>query len=241
MPFFVIAFAIFATTLSQTSHAQLATPQPIKAPIEVQAGAKLDLLQEAKLQVLQTEVQVLKDFTQHILSTVYFTLGTVVLVLFSMVGFSWYQNIRVLERDKEAMRKSLENLVEEQFRSKSDEFEREFSTRIAKVDETFGTALGTTIKRVADLELNFRASLFQSTHSGKTPMTDFVVFLQAIQQSIGRVSFRSLEHSLSVVVSHLESTGGPGTLSRTEVHSLVNSLPPECAALASRIREFLQK
>src|ERR1017187_9814928 len=56
---------------------------------------------ELKLALMEKELQDSKDFTQHILATVYFCLGTVIVVLLAMVGFGWYQNVRAYEKDKE--------------------------------------------------------------------------------------------------------------------------------------------
>jgi hypothetical protein len=94
--FLVMQFAFSAKVLAQTQ----ATTQSVAVVSEKTNSNSSD---ELKLALMEQQLQDSKDFTQHILATVYFCLGTVIVVLFAMVGFGWFQNIRAYERDKETL------------------------------------------------------------------------------------------------------------------------------------------
>ena len=108
--FFVILVGFTANVSAQTQ----VTTQSVALVSEKTNSNSSD---ELKLALMEKELQDSKDFTQHILATVYFCLGTVIVVLLAMVGFGWYQNVRAYEKDKEALRQSLTNDLNEHLKS----------------------------------------------------------------------------------------------------------------------------
>lgn len=101
------AIILFITVVVFITPASAQTQVSTQVVAAASEKAKSDSSDEMKLALMERELQVSKDFMQHILATVYFCLGTVVVVLFAMVGFGWYQNVRAYERDKESLRLSL--------------------------------------------------------------------------------------------------------------------------------------
>ncbi len=200
-----------------------------------------DAVEEVKLKALKDEVQTFKDFTQNILSTVYFALGTVVVIVVAMLGFSWYQNFKVYERDKEAMRQALANMISEQLSARTTAIENELKQRFVHFDGRIAEALEKTIKRINDASLSFETSVFRSTHFDKTPETDFFQFCATIQGSIGRVSVGVLKDALSLVVEHLEQLPKVESPTQTALLELANRVPPECSVYAERIKVLSSK
>lgn len=186
-----IVLTFIASAWTSSLGAQV-SPHPPSASVQ----AKPDPVQEAKLQALQTEVQIFKEFTQHILTTVYFSLGTVVVVLIAMVGFGWYQTFRVYERDKEAMRQALLNVLNEHVSEKARELDKKATDRFLAFDSKMATALEHSLQRLSDLHLALETSIFRATHAEKTPRTDFMVLFQQVHQAIGKVSSGVLDHAL---------------------------------------------
>lgn len=198
-----------------------------------------DPVQEARIQALQAEVQVMKEFTQHILATVYFALGTVVIVLIAMVGFGWYQNFRVFERDKEALRQSLFSTLKEETSKGLKTIEDKATERFRSFDEKMATAIERTLQRLADVQLMLEASIFHAAHAPKTPRTDFMLFYGQVDRSIGHVSPGVLDHALSTVLDYVQTAARIDPATRTSLLKLAGKVAAQNEVFGERLRELL--
>jgi len=238
MKSFVIAIAFL--TCFGTALGLAFAQNPATGSTQV-TQAKGEPIQDAKLQALQAEVQVMRDFTQHILSTVYFALGTVVVVLIAMVGFGWYQNIRVFERDKEALRQHLLTTLQQETAETFERLDRKATERFQSFDESIAKALGATQQRLADVQLMLAASVFHAAHAPKTPRTDFMVFSDQVDRSVGHVSPSVFEHALSAVLDHVQTSERIDSPTRTSLLKLATRLGDQHAVFGERLREMLAR
>lgn len=234
-----LATAVAAACILSVWTAPVAAQERAQAPTGI-AQAKPDPVQEARVQALQNEVQLFKDFTQHILATIYFSLGTVVVVLIAMVGFGWYQNFRIYERDKEVMRQTLLSALTDQVSEKARELDKKATDRFLAFDGKMASALEHSLQRLIDLQLALETSIFRATHTEKTPRTDFMVLYEQVRRAVGKVSPGVLDHALSVMLDHVESAQRIDSVTRTALLSLANQLPGT-SAFPERIREVLAK
>lgn len=218
-----------------TTHAQAPKPSPVQPIVQ----AKIDTTQEGKVLALQAEVQVMKDFMQNILSTVYFALATVVVVLIAMVGFGWYQNFRVFERDKEALRQSLLTDIRERIEKEFTRLDSKATERFQSFDENIAKALERTHQGLADVQLMLEASIFHASHAPKTPRTDFMVFSHQLDQSICRVSSGVLDHALSTVLDYVQTSARIDPPTRTSLLKLAGKVAAEKPEFGERLREIL--
>jgi hypothetical protein len=210
-------------------------PPPMHIPGTIDQTAQNDV----KLAVMEKELEVSKDFTQHILATVYFCIGTTIVVLFAMVGFGWFQNIRAYKRDKEALRQALTATLNEHIAQKIQEVDKKANERFGVFDGKMADALEKTFQQLFELHISLESSIFRVAHIAKTPRTDFMEFLNHAQRAIGKVSPRVLDDALSVVQDYLEKVERMNSSERTELLKFINLLPPENVAHVERIREVL--
>ena len=230
-----IALLACSLLLPTSGHLQEQKSMTVQSAPQVKSDAAPD----PKLQALRAEVQVMKEFTQHILSTVYFALGTVLVVLIAMIGFGWYQNFRVFERDKEALRQSLLNALKEETTSGFQVLDNKATERFKTFDANIGRALERTHQRLADVQLMHEAAIFHAAHAPKTPRTDFMIFFSQVDRSIGHVSQGVLEHALSTVLDYVQTASRIDPPTRTHLLTLSGKVTNENAAFGERLREIL--
>jgi predicted negative regulator of RcsB-dependent stress response len=157
------------------------------------------VIDAAKIAALEKEVQVFREFIANFLSTVYFSLGTVIVVLFAMVGFGWYQNFRSYERDKETLRQQLEAALNTIVSTRMEEMESTAKDRFGKFDSSIARTLSSFQRRVSDVNLSISTEVFRATHSQKTPETDLMMLLNSVQHAIGNATPDCLNHALGVI------------------------------------------
>jgi hypothetical protein len=113
---------LFATILSlallitANSHAAVKSEEQVQPSIEQIDQQRLVIAKEEEVKLLKNEIRILQSFQDNLLSTVYWSLGTLVTVAALLVGFGWLANFRIYERDKAELGLELENEKKERSR-----------------------------------------------------------------------------------------------------------------------------
>jgi hypothetical protein len=89
--FILIIFATTATALAQTN------------------------VDSSQVIILKSQLQTMRDYDRDFLAIILSALGTVGVVAVLLVGYSWFTNIRIYERDKSALTQELEGKLESKF------------------------------------------------------------------------------------------------------------------------------
>jgi hypothetical protein len=79
----------------------LSVPAPVDAA-EVRAATA-----DRQIELLESQLTAIREYNSSLLQTVYWSLGVVVVLAVALVGFGWFTNFRVYERDKNSIRQEL--------------------------------------------------------------------------------------------------------------------------------------
>lgn len=101
-----ICNVVLLLILSNLLHAQTPSPTVTPTPVsQIQADAE-------KVAVLQGQLELMRQYDQRLLSTVYWSLGGLGGVVLLVVGLGWYTNFRIYKRDVEDIKRDIKNELE---------------------------------------------------------------------------------------------------------------------------------
>jgi hypothetical protein len=98
--------------------------------------------------VLKAQLSLMREFNQNILSTVYWSLGTIVLIVILLVSFSWFTNYRMYERELAALRQELIGLLDKQMAAFSSEFNQKSIDKFTDISERSIEAVHSVTKQI---------------------------------------------------------------------------------------------
>jgi len=97
------------STPATTAPVAASTVQSPPLRSEARVSPTTESISDLKLELalLKQQNEIIKGGQADLLQTVYFALGTVVLLALALTGYSWWTNFRVYERDKDALTTNL--------------------------------------------------------------------------------------------------------------------------------------
>ena len=102
-----------------------------------------------ELAVLRAQLAESQRFQEQVLSTVYWSLGTVASVAVLLVGFGWFTNFRMYDRDKSALERDLRAQILDHSRGLRDELSTTASLRFSELEKSLVAQLAAAQERVA--------------------------------------------------------------------------------------------
>ncbi len=91
-------------------------------PISVQAQSNKQLEAiDHRVELLEKQFGVVRDYNDDFLATVYWALGTIAAIAILLTGFGWFSNFRLFEREKASLREELERALASQIKELSNE------------------------------------------------------------------------------------------------------------------------
>lgn len=99
---------------------------------------------------LETEVRLLREFHEHLLATVLWSLGVTLTIAILLVGYNWYNNVRAYERDKEAMQRELQVSLRESVATISTAVDAKVSAEIEKLTASMRADLDKLLAATAE-------------------------------------------------------------------------------------------
>lgn len=84
---------------------------------------------------LKAQIEVMRSYDQRILATVYWSLGGLLTIAALLIGFGWFANFRVYERDKNALAQELRGQIIADTAKQRSEIEKVLGEAVTRLEE----------------------------------------------------------------------------------------------------------
>jgi hypothetical protein len=242
----VAFFTLFACSVSVFAAENFGTVKPEISVRAVQGSNSItEELAELKLknQILEAQLQITKDYHSSLLDTVYWALAGVFVVVGLLLGFGWFANFRIYERDKDVLRKELRAQMETEVvnlklhidthaNEASEAQSKKLSETLEKSEKMFSSRIASLDSRVFGLELNIAR---EEMKAEKSPAMALTKALHILQLCVSR-SQEDVPDTIHFMLKKIDEGGKFTANEITRVQKIVDGLPPHYAALIEKLQ-----
>ena len=140
----------------------------------------------AAIELLQAQLEMTRQFQGDMLETVYWSLGVVVVLVGLLLGFGWFVNLRVYERDKESLRQELMGKLDQETASVKSEISELSSALTANVSE-----LSTSVNSRLGEEISALSKSLKKEVSGHVSSQ-----IESVNQRLLSIEFEAMAEEL---------------------------------------------
>lgn len=242
----VTAFGvIFAASLLSQSPSATSSPVANQSP-HADSGTEVA--------VLRAQSKLMQDYDDRLLSTVHWTLATIAGIAVLLIGFSWFSNYRIYDRDKAALAQELNTTINERLISIKKELDDITKKQIRDVSEKTKESVKTAItSAISSLDWRVKALDKQALRSKydtlqaearywelkKVKSNELTQYRQMLPIAIELKAETAISTCLDALLTLMR---GGERLFHAYVSDLVatlDSLPPKYAAQVSALKKFL--
>lgn len=243
------AFAdVSGTDASSTQVEDKANPStktpPTKIESQVTSDSKLIRALEDQLAQVKTQNDLLKEYQSSLLSTVYWSLSFLGGITVLLIGYGWWSNAKIHEKDKEEIRQEVSNLLEKwevDIKLTNTEFNKE---QLKTVD----TKIGSVFDQLKEIEKSTKEQLDRYSQDSKNInklITDKVDSLEVASESL-RIKHARLVCEVNVIEERVWDTRGVTAnvlLTQAEgiVHALELGSDARVSLILNRLKDTLEK
>ncbi|WP_166213150.1 hypothetical protein [Cognatiluteimonas telluris] len=193
--------------------------------------------------LLQAQLDVTQRFQESMIETVYWALGGIFVVVGLLLGFGWFANFKVYERDKEALKAELQSAInlktaelDSSVSAKAGELSEAVSKQVeaavANSERTVTAVITKLSDQIFGLELINLKGKMEDTSS------DSIALSHALS-TLRLCASRSVDEVPDIIHFMLKRIDKGGKLTAREITSLnklLDSLPPHYATLTEKLR-----
>jgi hypothetical protein len=193
--------------------------------------------------LLQAQLDAERSFQSSVLDTVYWALGGVFFLVGLLLGIGWFANFKVYERDKEALKSTLEGLASklgadlmERHSHLATSLEKtiqvQTSERGKAVERTIMSSVSSVEDRLTRLEIDLRTKAMQGNKSPNLALTDALSLLETCAK-------RAIDEVPDIVHFMLKTIDLGGKLTANEitrVNAVLDILPAHYKTLVDKLR-----
>jgi hypothetical protein len=213
-------------------HSQ--TPSPTITPNVVnQSTAQTDA---EKIAVLQAQLNLMREYDQRLLNTVYWSLGSLGAVILLIIGLGWYTNFRLYNRELDALKNSLKTEIQSSLRAEMTTAAEEAGKNAVHQIEISFKSLKREMKFMKYDLLKTEAQQWESGGYIANAIISYVEMAEVALEAEFEVYVTSALDALKKAFKAADSIPSGHAKKVTE---LINRLPPEYGADAETIRKLL--
>jgi hypothetical protein len=194
---------------------------------------------------LRAQLELQRAFQSDLLATVYWSLGVVVLIVVVLVGFGWFANFRVYQRDLEALRRELESLVTTAIANATARMQDRLTTSVDQARKELEAAGSTRIDRLARDLLILKCDSLQLEHGRSMERKSFGIAasyaLRLLESAVSLGFDIYINIALKALVDSLAQGGALTTRELTQATDLLVRVPDSFAVLRERARDAIGK
>lgn len=217
---------------------------PTKIESQVTSDSKLIRALEDQLAQVKTQNDLLKEYQSSLLSTVYWSLSFLGGITVLLIGYGWWSNAKIHEKDKEEIRQEVSNLLEKwevDIKLTNTEFNKE---QLKTVD----TKIGSVFDQLKEIEKSTKDQLDRYSQDSKNInklIADKVDSLEVASESL-RIKHARLVCEVNVIEERVWDTRGVTAnvlLTQAEgiVHALELGSDARVSLILNRLKDTLEK
>jgi len=211
----------------------------------MQAPTHLAHVPDSALVALRTQLEVMRSFDASLLSTVYWSLGTLVVIVAVLIGLGWFANFRVYQRDLEGIKRELDALAAKNIAELKAALESSLRNGLATAKKELEQALSERIESVSRSVLILRAEFHRFAFDMRTDKKNYSMAttsaIRLLDASIELKWDGFINSALTGLVSSIDNGGGLTLLELRLATDLLMGLSDSYAVLRDRAKAALAK
>src|SRR6266853_1195945 len=211
----------------------------------MQTPAQIAHVSDSVLIALRAQLELTRAFQADLLSTVYWSLGVLVLIVAVLVGFGWFANFRVYQRDLDALRRELEATVTKSIVEMRAALQASLAEQLTASKQELQQVLSAKIDGIALDLLRLQVEFFQFEFDTRVGNKNYTMAVTSALRLLGSAIDLKWDFFINLALTGIvDSINNGGRLTLTELQSatsLLMRLPDSYAVLRERARVALAK
>lgn len=210
---------------------------------------------KTEIAVLEAQLSAAKEFQQHILGAVYWSLGTIVVIFGLLIGYNWFANYKTYERDLAALKQQLVGLIEERHASFKSEFLREASEKFSTMSKDSAASINLAISesiaplqdKLSIIKYELKEHEYQLIEAAahyweykKVPSNELTQYSSLLRLSINQKNDGRITSCLTKIQKLLENGAQVFAREIRELNELADTLPSSYAINVDALRNALR-
>ena len=251
VPLILLLSSALAIPPGIAAQVQASVPPSDQSAAELPADDRSSEQRDSTIIALRAQLETMRSYDQRLLATVYWALGGLVALGAVLIGFGWFANFRVYERDKAALRQELLGVIASRLAESESHLSDRVSAVSTQLDETARAAASQAISPVKQITQELQSELvflkYQMYEAEFDRWSAAGVHTNSLRVAVSMISIAQADldefwvsKALDRMRSAFKSGARPDADGAREVQEVLDCLPPGFAADVQNLREALR-